>query len=370
MSANIKVKNTSRFIDPAVYIAFGAAGLVFLALIASAFFGKVLFSKTVRVSEEEVVKIESLKIQPQLVGALRIDAEASLPDNHSVTYEIQLLDKEGKLIASATKQAWRESGTWYEDGESGSWNERDLDAVLDVRAKKNEEVTVAISLLEYQNNSRIQSRVPVGISLLEYQNHSRIQSRVPVDLSSGTTAKPTPQPKNSVNINVKITNGVVDSRHLWPGLFGTLALAVMTFIAVPGSGKKVISKTINDSDLTERVILSGANKLVRVKINMKSDEKSPSKMRARLMIKNSYGELLYIDNIPLDLTFHREDGKLEKVTGTAQQFFVLEPQDSYGFHVEIHPDAPVDCTTLTVIDGSHTRFPVEVVHIDSSITDS
>ncbi|MDY6900583.1 MAG: hypothetical protein SWZ49_21275 [Cyanobacteriota bacterium] len=348
MSASINVKKTNRFIDPALYIAFGATGFVFLALIASAFFGKVLFSKNVRVAEEEVVKIEALKLEPQLVGALRIDTKASIPNNHGVVYEIQLLDKQGKMIASATKDAWRESGIWYEDGESGTWNEDDLDAGLDVRAKKGEEVTVAISVLEYENLSGGKAR-----SLTTFS----------VDDVIGNQANK-PKPKvNYVNFDVKITNGVVDGRHLWPGLFGTLALAVMTYIAAPRSGKKVISKTINDSDPSERATLGGADKLVRVKINVTSDETSPRTMQAKLVINDSYGEQLYSETIPLSLKFHREDGKLEKVTGFAQKFFVLETQDSYGFHVEVTPDAPVDRTTLTVIDGNHTRTPVEVVHV-------
>ncbi|BAY83923.1 hypothetical protein NIES267_34170 [Calothrix parasitica NIES-267] len=334
MSASINIKKTNRFIDPALYIAFGATGLILLGLIASAFFEKVLFSKTVSVSEEEVVKIEALKLEPQLIGALRIDATASIPTNRWVIYEIQLLDKQGKLIASATKEAWRESG--YDEG---NWSENDLDAGLDVRAKKNEEVTLAISVLEKGSASRFITPSQLGI---------------------GT---PTPKPSQPVRINVKVANGVVDTRHLWPGLFGTSALAIMTFIAAPLNGKKVISKTVNDSDPSERATLGGADKLVRVKIKVTSDETSPRSMQARLVINDSYGEQLYSDTIPLDLTFHREEGKLEKVTGFAQKFFVLETQDSYGFHVEVIPDAPVDVTTLTVLDGNRTRTPVEAVHI-------
>ncbi|MEA5597025.1 hypothetical protein [Rivularia sp. UHCC 0363] len=333
MSANINVKQTNRFIEPGLYIAFGATALVILALIASAFFEKVLFSKNIAVSEEEVTKIEALKIAPQPIGALRIDAKAIIPDNRWVAYEIQLLDKQGKLIASAEKQAWRESGTWYEDGESGSWNEDDLEAGLDVRAQKDEEVTIAISVLGYGDSSGREFTDPVPF-------------------------------------NVKVSNGVIDTRHLWPGLFGTLALTVMSAIAVPLTGKKVISKTINDSDPSDRATLGGANNLVSVKVDVKSDETSPPTMQARLTIKNSYGEQLYDENLPLNLNFHREDGKLERVTGKLKKFFILEPKDSYGFHVEIIPDAQVDRTTLTVRDGTRTRGAVEVVHISSSITDS
>lgn len=331
MSASINTKKTNRFIDPALYIALGATGLMFLALIASAFFERVLFSKTVSVSEEEVVKIEALKIEPHLIGALRIDATAFMPSNQWAIYEIQLLDKQGKLIASATKEAWQESG--YDS--DGGWSESDLDAGLDVRAKKNEEVTLALTILEQGETS--QFNFPFGT--------------------------PERKPSPPVKIYVRVANGVVDTRHLWPGLIGTLALSVMTFIAVPYTGKKAISKTINDSDPSDRATVGGSDKLVRVRINVKSDENSPSQMRARLVINDSYGEELYSKNIPLSLNFHREDGKLEKVTGYAQQFFIFKTEDSYGFHVEVTPDAPVDRTTLTVLEGNRTRGAVEVVHI-------
>lgn len=340
MSASINTKKTNRFIDPAPYIAFGATGLILLALMASAFFEKVLFSKTVSVSEEETVKIEALKIEPQLVGALRIDATAFIPSNQWAIYEIQLLDKQGKIIASATKEAWKESGF---DGD-GSWSENDLDAGLDVRAKKNEEVTVAISVLEQGNASQFTtfSNTPLG----------------------------TPEPKTSqpIRINVQVSNGVIDTRHMWPGLIGTLALSVMTFFAVPSTGKKAIYATINDSDPSDRATVGGSDKLVCVKISVESDENSPLQMQARLVVNDSYGEQLYSQYIPLSLNFHREDGKLEKVTGYAQEYFVFETQDSYGFHVEVTPDAPVDRTTLTVLDGNRTWGAVEAVHIGSTVS--
>lgn len=332
MSASINVKKTSRFIEPAYYIAFGATGLILLALIVSVFFVKNLFSKSVNVKQGEVTKIEALKIKPQPIGALRIDAKALIPSNRWVNYEIQLLDKQGKPIASAVKQAWRESGNWYEDGESGSWSEDDLDARFNIRGKKNEEVTLAISVLGYGDTS--------GRKLTE-----------------------------PVPIEIKVSNGVIDTSYLFPGLFGTLAFAWMSSKAIP-SGKKVISKTINDSDPSDRATLGGTDKLVSVKINMESDENSPKIMQARLVIKNSYGESLYSENLYLNLTFHREEGELEKVTGNVQKYFVLEPEDSYGFHVEIIPDAPVDSTTLTVREGTRTARTVEAVHITSSTTDS
>lgn len=318
MSASINVKKTIRFIDPGLYLTFGAASLVLLALIVSASFKKVLSIKNVAVKPRQVKKLEMSKIKPELFGVLHIDAKAIIPDNRWVSYQIQLLDQQGKPVASAIKKAWHESGTA---------SPIDSEAALNVRTKTNEEMTVALTVFGYGNKS------------------------------GGTV-------KQAVHLEVKAFSGVIDIYHLWGGLVATSALAALNVIAIPLTGKKIISKTIDDSDPSDRATLGGANKLVQVKIDVESDETSPKQMQARLVIKNSYGEPLCIKILPLNLKFHKDDeGEIDRVTGKCQKFFILESEDSYGFHVEITPDAPVDKTTLSVYDNKHTRLPVEVVHI-------
>lgn len=318
MSATIKVKKTTLFIDPGLYLTFSAASLILLALIVSASFKKVLSIKNVAVKQGQVKKFETLKIKPQLIGALQIDAKAIIPDNRWVSYQIQLLDKQGKPLASAIKKAWRESGT-----RSG----KDSEAALDVRSKTNEEMTVALTVLGYGN-------------------------------AEGGKVN------QAVHLEVKAFSGVIDIYHLWSGLLITSALAALNVIAIPLTGKKIISKTVNDSESGDRATLGGVNKLVQVKVDVESDETSPKHMQARLTIKNSYGEPLCIKVLPLNLKFHKDDeGEIDRVIGKSQKFFILESHESYGFHVEITPDAPVDKTTLSVYDNKHTRLPVEVVHI-------
>ncbi|NEQ14470.1 MAG: hypothetical protein F6K44_11625, partial [Moorea sp. SIO3E2] len=57
------------------------------------------------------------------------------------------------------------------------------------------------------------------------------------------------------------------------------------------------------------------------------------------------------------------NGKIKGATGKLQTFFLLESRSSYGFYVEVCPDASVDRTTLRVIDGNRTFTSVEVVKI-------
>ena len=331
MSVTVDTQRTSRFIEPWAYVALGASALVFLALIASPFFKRTLVSKNVTVSVGKPVKLKEFTLKPQPIGALRVDAEARISTNQWVTYEIQLLDQQGKLIASGVKQAWKESGRWYEDGESGTWSEQDLQGGLDVRVKKEEKVTLAINVLGY--------------------GRGRSDINLPVPF------------------RVKVENGVVDTRHLWPGFFGSLALGVMAYLSVPQIGKQAIAESLNDSDPSARGTVGGANKLVRVNVKVESDETSPRELEVRLFINNSYGEQVYAGSETMQLNFKKEDGKIEGASGTFQKFFLFDVQDSYGFQVEVLPDSPVDRTTLKVKDGARTRHSVDVVHIHADPVD-
>jgi len=332
MPVTTQTQRTGRFVDPWSYIALGAAGLVLLAFMGSQFFYKRLTSETVYVEPEESVELESIQVEPRLVGALRIDVEAWLSTNTWVIYEIQIRDQNGNVIASAMKESWSESGTWYEDGESGTWSEADLQGGLDVQAKKNEKITIAIAVLEHGNTS--------GQEL-----------------------------EQAVGFQVVVENGVVDTRYLWSGLIGSAILGLIALIATPFSGKVAIAKTIRDSDPSERAMVGGANQLVRVKVNVNSDETSPRELRVHLVINDGYGEQVYGRAVPMPLRRKTEEGKVQSATGQVQWFFTLNPRSSYGFHVEVMPDAPVDRTKLIVRDRNRTLVPVEVVHIHpSSVT--
>ena len=326
MQVAVDTKRTSRFIDKWAYIALGATVFLLLAFIAPIFFKKTVLSKNVSVGVGESTQLEKFTLEPQAVGALRVDVEASIPSNTSLTYQIQLLDSQGKVLASAIKNAWSETGTWYEDGESGSWSESDLLAGLDVRTNKAEQVNIAVGVLEYEN----------------------------------TSGQEVTQPKPVFNVLVE--NGVVDTRPLFPALFGTIPLAVMAMLAVPLTGKKVISKTINDSDPSDRATLGGANKLVRVKVKVESDETSPSYLQIKLVVNNGYGERVYKTSKTVSVNIKREDGSIEG-NCSSTLFFVFEKRDSYSFNVEVLPDASVDKTTLTVREGVQTLRAEDVVYI-------
>ena len=326
MQVAVDTKRTSRFIDKWAYIALGATSFLLLALIGSGLFKKTLISKNISVGVGESTPPEKLTLKPQLVGALRIDVEVSIPTNTSLIYQIQLLDQQGKVVASAIKNAWSEAGTWNEEGESGSWSESDLLAGLDVRTKKAEQINLVITVLKYE----------------------------------GTTRRELTQPKPVFNVLVE--NGVVDTGPLFPALFATIPLTVMAMFAVPFTGKKVISKTFDDSDPSVRATLGGANKLIRVEVNVASYQTFPSQLQVKLVINDGYGEQVHSTLTTMSVNLEGENGSVKRGNGSSTLFFVFEKRDSYSFNVEVLLYRSA-YGTIFVREGARTLRAQEVVYI-------
>lgn len=336
MSVQIKPSTTSRFAEPSFKISLIALALVILAALASGiFYQPLLNNKTVRVPPEDKVELQPITIKRSLIGALRIDVKATIPTNRWVVYEIQLYDEQGERLASAIKEAWREAGTWREGGESGSWEEEDLLGGLDVQLgeKKEEEITIAVSVLEYGKT---------GGNVI------------------------TDQP---VSFRVDVKNGVIDTRYLWVGFFGAIAMTILTLLSVGTTGKVRIKETINDSDVGGREILGGENNLVRLTVKILSDETSPPSLSVNLWIKDGMGEQIYSEQIQVKLNFRREDGDIEDARGKLEQYFVFTRRGSYGFYVEVTPDKPVDKTTLIVKENAKTLSgdkQVTIITVDTN----
>ncbi|NJN38815.1 MAG: hypothetical protein HC790_08925 [Acaryochloridaceae cyanobacterium CSU_3_4] len=330
MSSPVQYKQTRRFMNIWVYLAFGSVGIVILAGIASVFFVKPLVSKTIVAREDEPARLEPLAIKPQSLGGLRVDVTASIPTNRWLTYEVQLRDQQDKILAAGLKNAWHETGIWQEEGQTGTWQEDDLGAGLDVKTAKSEPMTVVVEVLDY------------------------------VTTSSQDIDEP-------VTFKIDVHQGIIDTRYLWPGFWGGLLMAGLTCLFSKSSGTTVINKRIGDSDVGERVTLGGANKLIKVIVKVESDETSPSTLNCQLAIRDGNGDQFFNSSRVISLRFRRdEDGDITSVKGEATFHLVLEKAGSYGFYVEVTPDAPVDATQLIVKQGVATLGAIKVAHIGAS----
>jgi len=335
MSVTIKSSTTKRFVERSVFFSWLALLLVIIASFAGGLVSKQITNQMVRVSPQETVRLDPITLERRLIGALRIDVKAVMDFNRWVVYEIQLYDDQNQVLASARKEAWRERGGWREGGETGTWSEADLLGGLDVQLgkKQQEEITIAVSVLEHGET---------GGKVLQEQ---------------------------PVSFRVDVKNGVIDTRYLWIGFFGTLAMAILTSVSVGTAGRLKIREVINDSGVGERAIVGGEKALIRVTVKVLADETSPSHLAVSLWLKDGMGEQIYSEQTQIPLHFQGEEGEIENATGKLEQYFVLTRRGSYGFYVEVSPDQPVDQTTLTVKENVKTlssKQEVKVITVDET----
>ncbi|MBE9033266.1 hypothetical protein IQ266_26380 [filamentous cyanobacterium LEGE 11480] len=152
MSRQTKRQFINRWIDRTPYLLMGMAGCIFLLLIVSPIFASKKLDKTITLAPEQTQVFGPVDIPTQLFGTARVEVEATMSKQRWATYEVQLLDKDNKILVAGIKNAWRETGTWYEDGESGTWDEQDKNSGFDLRLRKAEPVSIAVTLVEVSDN--------------------------------------------------------------------------------------------------------------------------------------------------------------------------------------------------------------------------
>lgn len=329
MAVYVSTAKTRNFVDFWAYI----PSLLSLGLLFSSIYGlaisETLIDRRVELTAEEAIAVGEIEVNPSKIGALRVDLKStfngSSAPNDWIVYEIQLIDAQGKIVASAIDEDWKESGIWREGGESGTWQESDLRGGIDLRSPQAENLNVVIQLLE------------------------RMES---------------PQQDNPVFFEVKVQNKVIDRRALAWGFVCSGILAVCAVSATAASGQKVVEKRIEDSDPQGRVELGGKDNLIRIEVKTKLDETTPRTANFRLVINNPYGEKIYDRHHHVPLTLVEANGN-KSGSGKLKLFLVLEPYGSYGFKVNVEPDNPVDWTYLEIRQGCRTLQETEVTTITS-----
>ena len=329
MAVQVSSKKTSKFIDHWAYFPWGIAAILFLAIFFSGSTTKVQLNKEVKATEEEPVKVGTLELDPKKPGALKIDVKSSFPSNHWVVYELQLVDQQGQVIASAIDEAWWEKGTWREQGESGTWSKSDLLGGLDLKSQNLEKIDLVIAVLE-----------------------------------SGTRAG---QSANlTVSFRVNATSGVIQTKHLFWGSVCSAILGILAIKATKVSGQKVISRKIADSDPKGRTVLGGEDRLIHVQIKTRFDENVPSHARINLRINNGLGEKVY-DNteriVPKITKVESLGAVVVSKIDIRESFFIFQERGSYSFQVQVEPDQPVEWTSLDVREGAQSLTAIDVAEI-------
>lgn len=76
---------------------------------------------------------EPFRLDAGPLGSPFLAVEARIPPDTNVGYQLELLDPAGQVVLDLSREGWRETGTWSEDGESGTYDESETGVPLLLR---------------------------------------------------------------------------------------------------------------------------------------------------------------------------------------------------------------------------------------------
>lgn len=97
------------------------------------------------------------------LGSPRIHLRASLPANSSLVLSAELLDPRGAVALQLTQQAWRQSGTWFEEGQSGTWEESETDSQLSFRPQRSGSYRLRLNAEELSDGAGQPLQTPIVV---------------------------------------------------------------------------------------------------------------------------------------------------------------------------------------------------------------
>lgn len=120
---------------------------------------------------EQPTTSDSLRLESGWFGSPLIKLRAELPVNTSMGLGVELLDAGGATVLELAKDGWRETGTWSEGGETGSWDESDNGVVLSLRPPRSGEYRLRLTLEDLLDTAGRPLESPLLVRV-EVRNHS------------------------------------------------------------------------------------------------------------------------------------------------------------------------------------------------------
>jgi len=317
---------SSRFSDRLVAWSWILPALMFVLACYGSCSGRVAWEGRGSLMPEGELTSPLIALDPPALGAYRLEAQAYLAPQRWAALQFGLETEDGKTLVEAGREVWDEQGTWYEDGQSGTWRENDTDFMLEARLAEQKKVRVVVELLEIV----------------------RANSTQPLD--------------EPVTVQVRLLAGVMDGRWLWFGFIATAVMVLFIRVAAARGGDVVVSEGNADSEVKGRAVMGGKGRLVHLRAVAVSDETTPqSRMRLRVVLRDEAGETLLDHAYTPSVSPRFDDEDLDSVILTLNLYFALPRRTSYGLWVEVLPDDPVDRIRLIVRDGHRPASAVPVI---------
>lgn len=121
-------------------------------------------------AEDQAVLSRPFRLEQGWLGSGRIDLRTELPPDSAMALAVELLDARGAVQLQLTQDGWRETGTWVEDGESGTYDESQSELQLPLRPQRSGDYRLRLVLEDFSDDAQPQ-RPPLLRLHLAVHNH-------------------------------------------------------------------------------------------------------------------------------------------------------------------------------------------------------
>lgn len=120
---------------------------------------------------EQAVVSRPFRLDSGWLGSPRLELTTTLPADSSAVFSVDLLNDQGQTVLELSKEAWRETGTWFEDGETGTYDEADAAVPLDLRPVRGGDFRLRVTMEELLDAAGRPLATPL-MTNLSVRNHS------------------------------------------------------------------------------------------------------------------------------------------------------------------------------------------------------
>jgi hypothetical protein len=264
------------------------------------------------------------------LGSPFLKVRAQLPRNTQITYGVELLDPVGQVVFSLSREGWRETGVWNEEGESGTYDESDSDLPLALRPP--------------------------------HQGVHRLRLRQ--EALSGSDGRPS---NETVVYSVSLARHRVNAPLLWLTSAASLVASTCAWLVMVGPCRRRVVVRSREPRLTLRSDLGPG--LVRLSLQVdywvKEGQPRKAQPRLRLRLRDGWGRLRLQESRPIAL---QDATRKERTLLRGHQTLLVRVPErmSYQLLLEVpnslgpSPDA-LESVRLTLEDGVRVPRRLEVL---------
>ncbi|MCT0207650.1 hypothetical protein [Synechococcus sp. CS-1332] len=295
------------------------------------------------VPEGQRVLSAPFELQDGWLGSPRLALTAEIPPNSTIELDVALLDGNGRTVLTLTKDGWRASGTWAEEGESGTWEEDDAGLALAMRPGQSGRFQLAVQLQDLLDEA----------------------------------GQPLPNP---VVVRGSVSNHSVDAPLLWFTALLTLALAQVLLLACYGVSRGRWVQRSQQASAAIRCEAGGPGLLRLVVVarwELPHDNpplgQPPDPAALELRVSDAQGRIR-LQHREMVAVAHRSNDGDHWLSVRHTLHLRLPERGSYRFRLQLPEEFRVDGDTwdiewlqLSVEDGRMTAWPVSVLPLDGAV---